>query len=307
MRRLLRERGELFGQMRRFEDEYCSSPAGLRRVLDLVNRADRQSENARQQLIESNLRLVVSVAKRYRNRGLQFPDLIQEGNIGLMKAVDKFEYRRGYKFATYAIWWVRQAILRAIADQGRTIRIPVQMIETINKLTRTSRGMVQELGREPTHDELACRIEMPVEKMRKLMQTALEPVSLETPVGAEEGSHVGDFIVDHACVSPGDQMIRVSLHEQTSKMLKSLSPREEKIIRLRYGLEDGSEHSLDEVGQNFHVTRERIRQIEVKALQKLRHPGRSDHLRTFVQEAHASEAVWAVGGAACPGMACKPS
>ena len=293
MRRLHREQGELFEQMRQFEDQYCSTPAELRRAFDLVKRADHQAESARQQLIEANLRLVVSIAKRYHNRGLQFLDLIQEGNIGLMKAVEKFEYRRGCKFSTYATWWVRQAILRAIADQGRTIRIPVQMIETINKLTRTSRSMVQELGREPTSEELAGRMEMPVEKMRKLMQTALEPVSLETPVGAEEDSPLGDFIVAQAGVSPRDQMIRINLNEQTLKVLKSLSPREEKIIRLRYGLEDGSEQSLEEVGQNFHVTRERIRQIEAKALQKLRHPSRSDHLRTFVHEAHVSEGAWA--------------
>ena len=270
-------------KIQQLEEEFGASASELRRTLEIISKAHQEAEAAKKELIEANLRLVVSIAKRYTNRGMQFLDLIQEGNIGLMKAVDKFEYRRGYKFSTYATWWVRQAITRAIADQARTIRIPVHMIETINKLIRTSRQMVQELGREPTNEELAKRLQLPVSKVRKVLRVAQEPISLETPIGEEEESHLGDFIVDQNGISPSDAVINLNLREQTAQVLKTLTPREEKIIKMRFGLEDGSEHTLEEVGQNFAVTRERIRQIEAKALRKLRHPSRSHRLRAFLE------------------------
>jgi len=270
-------------KLRKIEQESGFKACELANALMAIEEGERKAKLAKSELVEANLRLVVSIAKKYTNRGLQFLDLIQEGNIGLMKAVDKFEYQRGYKFSTYATWWIRQAITRAIADQARTIRIPVHMIETINKLIRTSRQLVQEIGREPSPEEIAERMALPLDKVRKVLKIAKEPISLETPIGEEEDSHLGDFIEDKGVVSPLEAVIKANLSEQTSRVLSTLTPREEKVLRMRFGIGEKSDHTLEEVGQDFEVTRERIRQIEAKALRKLRHPSRAKKLKSFVE------------------------
>ncbi|HPA96301.1 MAG TPA: RNA polymerase sigma factor RpoD [Thermoanaerobaculia bacterium] len=283
LRELQRRRIDKYrARLAEIEERYGTKHEQVAETIRKIREGEWMCEQAKEELIVANLRLVVSIAKKYTNRGLQFLDLIQEGNIGLMKAVDKFEYRRGYKFSTYATWWIRQAITRAIADQARTIRIPVHMIETINKLTRTSRSLVQELGREPTAEEIGERMDLPASKVRRIMKIAQEPISLETPIGEEEDSHLGDFIEDKSAISPLEQVIATNLREQTGRVLKTLTPREELVLRMRFGVGDGSEHTLEEVGRSFNVTRERIRQIESKALRKLRHPTRAVKLKPFL-------------------------
>jgi RNA polymerase primary sigma factor len=283
-RELNAKKNEAKKELAAIEEKYFLTPVEIKRSLQTITVGEFETNQAKRELVEANLRLVVSIAKKYTNRGLQFLDLIQEGNIGLMKAVDKFEWRRGYKFSTYATWWIRQAITRAIADQARTIRIPVHMIETINKLIRTSRLLVQELGREPTSEEIAKRMDIPVSKVRKVLKIAQEPISLETPIGEEEDSHLGDFIEDRSILNPAESVTFSNLREITDEVLATLTPREEKVIKMRFGLGNtGSEHTLEEVGQHFAVTRERIRQIEAKALRKLRHPSRSRRLKAFLE------------------------